>query len=123
MRIITILVLTATLVACQTRQAQLVPLSQPGDASLKCAEIIGLMADNRAKAAKLAKIDEGIAAGNTIAVAVSRTLFWPAVLAVDLSDVEQIEMRSLVDRNQRLGEIAKKKGCIEVSPNPQQPKK
>ena len=81
------------------------------------------MADNRVKAAKLAKIDEGVATTNTIAVAVSRTLFWPAVLAVDLSDVEQIEMRSLVDRNQRLGEIAEKKGCIEVSPNHQQPKK
>jgi len=123
LRIIAIIALAAMVVACETRQAQLVPLSQSGDETLKCPEIAGLMADNRDKAAKLAKIDKEIATGNAIAVAVGKAFFWPAVLAVDLSDVEQIEMRSLVDRNQRLGELAKAQGCSEISTSSKDVKK
>jgi len=100
------------LAGCQTtRQANPVAMSQPGDASLDCAAIQAAQARNRAEAARLAKLDEGVALGNALAVTVSRAWFWPAVMGVDLSDAEEIEARALYDRNRRLAEIGGRKGC------------
>lgn len=100
------------LVGCkETRQAHPVQLSQSGDAGLECRAIADMQMRNRLDAVRLAKLDEGVAAGNAIAVTISKAWFWPAVFGVDMSDVEQIEARALQDRNRRLDEIAASKGC------------
>jgi len=114
MRIVAILAILA-LAACQTRQANPVSLSQSGDERLDCASIQVMQQKNREEAARLAKLDEGVAMGNAFAVAMSQAwIFWPAVLGVDLSDAEEIEMRALRDRNRRLAEIGRGKGCRSV---------
>ncbi len=101
------------LAACQTtRQARPVAIAQPGDDALACSEIATIQASNRLEAARLAKLDEGVAIGNAFAVTLSRAWFWPAVFGVDLSDAEEIEVRALHDRNRRLEEIARAKGCV-----------
>lgn len=100
------------LAGCQTtRQANPTPIAHPGDDQLSCSQIAAFQTENRRTAARLAKLDEGVAAGNAIAVAASRTWLWPAVFGVDLSDVEEIEARALRDRNRRLDEIARAKNC------------
>lgn len=116
-RIVAILVLPAILAGagCQTRHAQPVQVSQAGDAALDCEMIRELQIRNRAEAARLAKLDEGVALGNAIAMTISQAWFWPAVLGVDLSDAEQIEARALKDRNRRLEEIAQREGCPEAA--------
>ncbi len=90
-------------------------LSQPGDPNLDCRSIAAYQIDNLREAARLAKLDEGVAISNAVAVTISKTafIFWPAVLGVDLSDAEEIEVRALRDRNMRLAEIGRNKGCAE----------
>ena len=114
MRLIVLLALSGAIAVAgckETRQANPVQISQPGDAALECQAIAGLQHENRVQAARLAKLDEGVAMGNALAVTISKALFWPAVLGVDMSDVEEIEARALQDRNRRLQEIADAKGC------------
>lgn len=111
------LILAVVLVAgCQSRQAKPVHVSQAGDQQLECAQLAEMQLQNRLEAARLAKLDEGVALGNAIAMTLSRAWFWPAIFGVDMSDAEQIEARALQDRNRRLQEIAARKGCAPEAP-------
>ncbi len=112
MRLLAILGLLA-ISACQTRTAMPVHLAQPGDDALSCAEIADERLANRKKAAKLAKLDEGVAISNAFAMTLSQVWFWPAIMGVDMSDVEEIEARAIEQRNVRLAELAKTNGCPE----------
>lgn len=114
MRLLAILGLLA-IGACQTRTATPVHLAQPGDDSLSCVQIADERIANRQKAAKLAKLDEGVALSNAVAVTLSQVWFWPAIMGVDMSDVEEIEARALKQRNTRLAALAKSNGCPDVA--------
>lgn len=119
-----LLILAAlVLAACQTRAANPVRLSQPHDRNLDCRSIATIQTANRREAARLAKLDEGVAIGNAIAVTISKTalFFWPAVMGVDLSDAEEIEVRALRDRNIRLAEIGRNNGCAETAETAEAP--
>ena len=112
-------VLTALLAAgCQTRNANPVRISQAGDGALDCEMIREIQLENRQVAAKLVKLNEGVAIGNAIAVAINKVWFWPGIFGVDLSDAEEIEARALFDRNRRLEELASAKNCPEPSGGP-----
>ncbi len=123
MRILAILATTLALAACQSRQASPAQMSQAGDARLECAQIRSMQAANRREAARLAKLDEGVAIGNAVAVGLSKVWFWPAVMGVDMSDVEEIEARALLDRNRRLAEIGRAKGCAQTEETAEAPLK
>lgn len=110
MRLIAILSLLA-IAACQNRVAEPVHLAQPTDDRLTCTEIAEKRVENRKQAARLVKLDEGVALSNAFAITLSQVWFWPAIMGVDMSDVEEIEARALQDRNQRLIAIAKEKSC------------
>jgi hypothetical protein len=110
MRLLAILGLLA-IGACQTRTATPVHLAQPGDGAMSCSEIAGEMVSNRKQAAKLAKLDEGIALSNAVAMTLSQVWFWPAIMGVDMSDVEEIEARALMQRNDRLAALAGQRDC------------
>lgn len=110
MRLIAILSLLA-IAACQTRTATPVHLAQPGDEILSCDAIADERNANRASALKLAKLDEGVAVSNAFAMTLSQVWFWPAIFGVDMSDVEEIEARALMQRNDRLSGLAQRKGC------------
>jgi hypothetical protein len=90
-----------------------VHLAQPGDDALSCVEIADERLANRKKAAKLAKLDEGVAISNAFAMTLSQVWFWPAIMGVDMSDVEEIEARAIEQRNVRLAGLAKTNGCPE----------
>lgn len=110
MRLITILSALA-IAACQTRTAAPVHLAQPGDDVLSCEAIAEERTVNRKAALKLAKLDEGVAMSNAFAMTLSQVWFWPAIFGVDMSDVEEIEAKALMQRNDRLTNLAERKGC------------
>jgi hypothetical protein len=102
-----------TLAGCATRQVTPVRMSQPGDASLSCAELAGQIAANRASAEKLLKQDKKVAEGNT-AKSVGGALPMVGVFLLasnDFSNAEQIQARALIDRDEQLRFLKKQKGC------------
>mgnify|MGYP006171481917 CR=1 FL=1 len=114
MRLLAILGLLA-ISACQTRTATPVHLAQSSDDGLSCIEIADERLTNRKKAAKLSKLDKGVAISNAFALTLSKVWFWPAIMGVDMSDVEEIEGRALQQRNVRLAALAKANDCPEPS--------
>lgn len=106
---------------CQTRNAAPVRVSQAGDQALDCEQLRLMQVQNGKDAIRLAKLDEGVAIGNAIAVAINQLWFWPGIFGVDMSDAEEIEARALYDRNRRLDEIAKAKACPEPAAAPAPP--
>ncbi len=105
------LFLGISLTACTVRESNPVPISQPGDAALRCSEIRDQVTMNNASMEVLAAKDASIKLNNNVALGLS-FLALPAVFAVDGSKVEQIEVRALNDRNQNLKRIFAKKGCF-----------
>jgi hypothetical protein len=90
-------------------------MAQPGDESLGCPELNHQITDNRAAAEKFLIKDKHVEDGNT-AKGVASALPWVGLLAIastDLSNEEQVKARALVDRDERLTFLAKKKGCNE----------
>ena len=122
MRVLAILACLAIL-GCQQhiRQARPIALAQPGDLDLSCDDLAAMQTANAARAAELRKLDEGVAMGNGLAVVISKAMFFPAALGVDLSDAEEIEARAFEDRNGRLAEIAGRKRCVEKAAIPAAP--
>ena len=98
------------LTACAARPATPVPQSQAGDATSSCEEIAAEMARNEAEAARLIGADDGVVAGN-VAAGVAGTVFLPALLAIDLSNAEQIQFRALQDRNRTLARLHRERDC------------
>ena len=103
--------LVGLVAACGARASNPVAISQPGDKSLTCEQIAVQVKANNDLAVKKAGGDQATIDQNAAAVAVGTILFWPAMLAVDLSNAEQIELRALHDRNKSLERLYKKKDC------------
>lgn len=98
------------LAACAARQTTPVALSQPGDVTLTCPQIVDEIRSNEAKAIQMAGADDQVVSDN-VAAGVVGTVFWPAFLATDLSNADQIQLRSLRDRNVQLERLHKQRGC------------
>jgi hypothetical protein len=88
-------------------------MSQPGDASLSCAELATQIAENRAAADKFLRQDKKVEEGNT-AKTVGGGLPMVGVFLLasnDFSNAEQIQARALIDRDEQLRFLKKQKGC------------
>ena len=106
-----ILAALAALSACGARSSNPVAISQPGDANLTCDQIEAQVKANNALAIQKAGGDEATQNQNAAVIAVGTIVFWPAILAVDLSSAEQIELRALQDRNKSLERLHRNKEC------------
>jgi hypothetical protein len=103
------------LVACASRTATPVAISQPGDDQLTCPQIAEQRRTNQAAADELLRRDRQVEGENAAKVALSVVPLVGLVTAanIDLSNVEQVKARSLVDRNDRLSALSRSKGCSE----------
>ena len=103
--------MAAILAGCGARSSNPVAISQPGDKDLTCAQIEEQVRTNNALAIQKAGGNEATVNQNAAAVAVGVLVFWPAMLAMDLSNSEQIELRALQDRNRSLERLYRNKDC------------
>jgi hypothetical protein len=101
----------SVLCACAAAPSNPVAISQPGDASLSCDQIIDQVEANNELAIEKSGADAATVDGNIAKGAIASVIFWPAILAVDLSNSDQIELRALRDRNRSLERLYRKKGC------------
>lgn len=105
------LIALALCLGCAARPVTPILMSQPGDDALTCAQLDQQIAANQSTAVELLQKDKQVEQGNTAKV-VAATVFsvWLA-MSIDLSHEEQIMMRSLYDRNERLVSLKQQKGC------------
>ncbi len=103
--------IAAAMSACGARSSNPVAISQPGDKDLTCEQIAGQVQANNTLAVEKAGGKQEVANQNAAAVAVGVLVFWPAMLAMDLSNSEQIELRALQDRNRSLERLYRGKDC------------
>lgn len=108
---VAVLALTLPLLACAAREAHPVAISQPGDAELTCEQMAEEIARNEAEALRLAEADKKVVESNIGAGVAGTLIFWPALLATDLSNAEQIRLRALRDRNANLERLRGARGC------------
>jgi len=88
-------------------------MAQAGDESLDCAAISQQLAENDKAIEAFVKKDKQVENGN-VAKGVGSAVPYVGILiamSADLSNVEQVRARSLIDRNEELNYLAKKKGC------------
>lgn len=104
-------VVLALCLGCAARPVTPVMMSQPGDDALSCEQLDQQIAANRNAAVELVRKDKEVEQGNTAKI-VAATVFsvWLA-MSIDLSHEEQIVMRSLYDRNERLVALKQVKSC------------
>lgn len=88
-------------------------MAQPGDEQLSCAELDHQIQINEAAAKDFIKKDKQVENGNTAKTVLSATPFIGilSAMAIDLSNVEQIKARAILDRNEQLTFLKKQKGC------------
>ena len=102
------------LTACPAKRVEPVAMSQPGDDGLGCPQLREQRQANVVAAAEFLRQDKDVAAGNvakTVAGGVLLPIGLPILLSTDLSNTEQVKARSLIDRDERLAQLMKSKGC------------
>jgi hypothetical protein len=101
------------LCGCAAKPVTPVQMAQPGDEQLSCAELNQQIQVNEAAAKDFLKKDKQVENGNAAKTVMSATPFIGilSAMAVDLSNVEQIKARAILDRNERLTYLKKQKGC------------
>jgi len=99
------------LAACAARQVTPIAMSQTNDDRLSCSELAQQIASNQATAVELLQADKRVEQGNTAKIVASVVFSGWIALSIDLSNEEQIKMRSLVDRNDVLQQLSSQKGC------------
>lgn len=103
------------LCGCAAKPVTPVQMAQPGDESLGCPELRRQIAENRSEAQKYFRKDKNVENGNTAKTVGSAIPGLGILLAasIDLSNVEQIKARAMVDRDERLTFLARQKNCAE----------
>jgi hypothetical protein len=103
----------ACLSGCAAKTVIPVQMAQPGDESLDCAALADQIAQNELLAADFLKKDKQVERLNTArnVGGVIPGLGLLLVMSTDLSNDEQIRGRALVDRDERLRFLAKRKRC------------
>lgn len=103
--------LLALCFGCAARPVTPVAMSQPGDAELTCGQLGQQTIDNQNAAVALVAKDKQVDRDNTVKVAAAIVFSVWLAGSIDLSHEEQIVMRSLADRNERLKGLQQQKGC------------
>ncbi len=98
---------------CAAKQFAATPMTQPNDDTLSCPEIQQQMDANRATAQEFARKDKQVEQGNVAknVGGVVPGLGLLLVASTDLSNEEQVKVRAMIDRNEQLTYLAKRKGC------------
>ncbi len=94
---------TFCLAACAAREVTPVAMSQDGDEQLSCAELNKQCAANVQDINQLLKRDKAVERTNVVAGVL------PLPMLMDFSNEEQVKARALLDRNERLNYLIKKK--------------
>ena len=101
---------------CAARTATPVAISRDGDDRLSCTGIATELTENRAAESasrqRDKEVEQGNVARNVASIFVPGGAFAGAA-STDLSNAEQVHARSLADRNERLVNLARTKGCSE----------
>ena len=90
-------------------------MTQPGDDTLSCPEIKQQIAANDMAAGEFARQDKKVEQGN-VAKNVGGVLPGIGLLLIastDMSNEEQVKARAMIDRNEQLMYLAKRKGCTD----------
>lgn len=98
---------------CAAKEVMPIRMTQPGDENLDCQALKQQIEANRAAAEDFVRKDKQVENQN-IVKNVGGVIPFIGILLVsstDLSNEEQIKGRALVDRDERLTFLAKKKGC------------
>jgi hypothetical protein len=96
--------------ACAARQVTPISISQEGDDRLSCQELDQQLKANQIAAADFLQRNEQVRQTNSSLEVATIFSLWFS-LAKDLSREEQIKMRSLNDRNDRLLMLKRQKDC------------
>lgn len=109
----TVLLACAWLCGCAAKTVVPVQMAQPGDEALDCTALDREIADNEKAASVFIKQDKRAEQANTAknVGGVIPGLGLLLVLSTDLSNEEQIKARALIDRDERLRNLSKQKGC------------
>ena len=111
-----LLAVVLSLAACASEPpGSPVHMMQPGDEQLSCAEINTQIKANVTASVSLLELHKSIETGQIVGGFLNAGLIG-ALLAAKMSDwnnVQQVEARALIDRNERLTYLARSKGCIE----------
>lgn len=101
------------LTGCAARNVVPVAMTQPGDEALDCASLARELAANEASAARFLHQDRQVEQANTArnVGSVIPGVGLLLVLSTDLSNEEQIKARALIDRDEQLRFLAKRKQC------------
>jgi hypothetical protein len=99
--------------ACAATPAHPVAMTQEGDDQLSCPQIDYELHANAQAAEEQLRKDRSTERANTAKVISTAVPFVGLVTgaSIDLSNVEQIKARALLDRNERLTYLARTKGC------------
>ena len=101
------------LCGCAARSFTSIPMVQPGDDALTCSDVKRQIADNIVAIGAFQRKDKQVENAN-IAKGVGSAIPYVGILvgaSSDLSNEEQVNARALADRNERLENLAKQKGC------------
>jgi hypothetical protein len=103
--------LAAILGACAGRPAAPVQVNQAGDVDKSCHQLMQEINHNQYLMARAVRESNHVKAGNAELGAADAFFFPPVMVAYDDGDAQNIELRSLQERNKRLSTIVTEKDC------------
>lgn len=103
--------LLAFLGACAGRQAAPVQVNQAGDVDKSCHELLQEVNHNQYRMARLVRESNHVRAGNAEVVAADAIFFPPVLVAYDQGKAQNLELRTLQERNKKLTQLAVDKDC------------
>jgi hypothetical protein len=107
----TVLSLAALLGACAGRPAAPVQVNQAGDVDKSCHQLMKEVSDNEYYMAHLVRESNHVKAGNADVAGGDAFFFPPVLVAYDKGKAQNIELRSLQERNKKLTQLAVDKDC------------
>lgn len=103
--------IAALLGACAGRPAAPVQVNQAGDVDKSCHELMQELNHNDYRMARLVRESNHVKAGNADVAAGDAFFFPPVLVAYDKGKAQNIELRSLQERNKKLTQLAVDKDC------------
>jgi hypothetical protein len=108
---VAVLSLATVLGACAGRPAAPVQVNQAGDTDKSCHQLLKELNDNQYYMARLVRESNHVKAGNADVAAADAFFFPPVLVAYDKGKAQNIELRSLQERNKKLSQLAVDKDC------------
>ena len=97
--------------ACAGRPAAPVQVNQAGDIDKSCHQLLHELNNNQYLMARLVRESNHVQAGNADIAAADAFFFPPVMVAYDKGKAQDIELRSLQERNKKLSQLAVDKDC------------